>query len=77
MIMTDIKAIDISKLNWGTCPCEGRLVKAWLDAAPTVEAKPVIHAKWNYDGTCDNCKAQVLSNHTKFCPACGAKMDGE
>ena len=37
----------------------------------------VTHSKWNYDGTCDNCKAQVLSNHTNFCPACGAKMDGE
>lgn len=48
-----------------------------IDQQPAVEARPVIHAKWNYDGTCDNCKAQVLSNHTKFCPACGAKMDGE
>jgi rRNA maturation endonuclease Nob1 len=42
-----------------------------------VEYAPVTHSKWNYDGTCDNCKAHVLSNHTKFCPACGAKMDGE
>jgi rRNA maturation endonuclease Nob1 len=42
-----------------------------------VEYTPVVHAKWNYDGTCDNCKVHVLSNHTKFCPACGAKMDGE
>ena len=42
-----------------------------------VEYKPVFHSKWNYDGTCDNCKAHVLSNHTKFCPACGAEMDGE
>lgn len=74
--MTD-RLVNINRLNWGTCPGEGRLVKAWLDEAPAVEAKPVIRAKWNYDGTCDNCKAHVLSNHTKFCPACGAKMDGE
>jgi Zn finger protein HypA/HybF involved in hydrogenase expression len=41
-----------------------------------VQYAPIIHSKWNYDGTCDNCKAQVLSNHTKFCPACDVKMDG-
>ena len=41
------------------------------------DAKPVVHAKWNYDGTCDSCRAQVLSNYTNFCPACGAKMDGD
>lgn len=48
-----------------------------IDEIPVVEVKPVVHAKWNYDGTCDNCKAQILSNHANFCPACGAKMDGE
>lgn len=41
-----------------------------------VQYAPVIHSKWNYDGTCDNCKIHILSNHTRFCPACGAKMDG-
>lgn len=39
-----------------------------------VKYKPVIKSKWNYDGTCDNCKAHILSNYTNFCPACGADM---
>ena len=46
------------------------------DKGDWVTYKPRITSKWNYDGTCDNCKTQVLSNHTAFCPACGAEMDG-
>ena len=46
-----------------------------LKTLRTVEAKPIVHSKWNYDGTCNNCKAQVLSNYTKYCPNCGAEMD--
>jgi rRNA maturation endonuclease Nob1 len=42
-----------------------------------VKYKPRISSKWNYDGTCNNCKAHVLSNHTKFCPARGAEMSEE
>lgn len=45
------------------------------DNGDWVKYKPRISSKWNYDGTCGNCKAHVLSNHTKFCPACGAEMD--
>lgn len=30
--------------------------------------------KWNYDGTCSICGAQVLANYTSFCPKCGSDM---
>ena len=58
--------------------------------APTVDAVEVVHASWE-NGFCTNCKypAEVASigfnctggtrvnyKHTRFCPGCGAKMDG-
>lgn len=57
--------------------------------APTVDAQPVIHAKWvckDKDGYpinpyCTNCLnapyfANTIYNYS-FCPFCGAKMDKE
>lgn len=53
--------------------------------APTIEAKPVVHAhwkKWGCEGTvCSNCYGRVLyecdeqEKKSKFCPHCGAQMD--
>ncbi len=81
--MTEQRLIDIKPLmtnGWHLVQTgeSNRFIRSMsLADVPVVEAREVVHAKWNYDGTCDNCKAQVLSNHTKFCPACGAKMCGE
>ena len=56
-----------------------------LSTAPTIEAKPVVHAhwkKWGCEGTvCSNCYGRVLyecdeqEKKSKFCPHCGAQMD--
>ena len=56
-----------------------------LSTAPTIEAKPVVHAhweKWGCQGTvCSNCHGRVLyecdgqEEKSKFCPHCGAQMD--
>jgi hypothetical protein len=62
-----------------------------LAEQPTIEAKPVVHAHWNYDGEddwsgmcswfCSNCgsfietEEDTLSYGYNFCPACGATMD--
>lgn len=63
-----------------------------LNKTPTVDAVEVVHAEWRIDGFCTNChyRADVQSigfnctggtrieyKRTKFCPECGAKMDGE
>ena len=39
------RLIDADALNWGTCPTYGKLVKAWLDDAPTVDAVEVVRCK--------------------------------
>ena len=58
-----------------------------IDNAPTIEAKPIVHAhweKWGCEGTvCSNCYGRVLyecdeqEKKSKYCPHCGATMDGK
>ena len=54
----------------------------WLDTQPTIDAEPVKHGKWKYIGgygykyscsVCVNCAERM----TRYCPNCGAKMDGK
>lgn len=53
-----------------------------VEAAPTVEAAPVVHGEWielheengHEVGTCSHClHVRIVDN---YCPNCGAKMDG-
>lgn len=61
-----------------------RIIDAFNDL-PTIEAEPVIHAKWeiccdSYYPYCSHCKNEpqghVMTRLTKYCPNCGARMDG-
>ena len=65
----------------------------WLDDAPTVEAVPVRHGRWQwisstYDRVtcekryrCSKCHHETITHDSepweKFCPNCGARMDGK
>lgn len=63
-----------------------KAVKAVADAAPTVDAAPVVHGQWrrfiNGDGEykylCSVCEKMITyeMGGAKYCPDCGAKMDG-
>lgn len=63
------------------------LIKYYIDSAPTVDAVPVVHAKWNLaddgDGiVCSNCGEDFCTivyeeERMLYCPHCGAKMDLE
>ena len=63
-----------------------------IKAIPAADVVRVVHAEWRLDGFCTNCgyRADVQSigfnctggtrieyKRTKFCPECGAKMDGD
>lgn len=59
-----------------------------IDEAPSVDAEPVRHGRWVKSGyacgesewtctVCGNKEWRVSSGRLKWCPFCGAKMDGE
>lgn len=69
-----------------------KMVAKWLDEAPTVEAEPVVHGRWEYGqweqghwvkGN-ERCRCSVChrdfavdnANIWNGCPHCLAKMDG-
>ena len=60
------------------------MAKARVDKAPTIEAEPVRHGRWeyvnDYQSQCTNCKELSWVDHDNepnYCPNCGAKMDKE
>jgi hypothetical protein len=58
-------------------------IRAAIEAAPAVDAVPVVHAGWedqDYTFTrfqCTACKSMNHSIMTKYCPNCGARMDAK
>lgn len=57
-----------------------------IDEIPTADVAPVVHSYWEHKiindgeniGICHNCKYPVswFWEQAKYCPNCGAKMDG-
>jgi len=64
-----------------------RRFKKLIDEQPTIEAEPVKHGKWElkhigvgHYWECSVCHTNpciYVTKDTKFCPNCGARMDGE
>lgn len=54
-----------------------------LSLIPAADVQPVKHGQWVIDNPeqvlmhCSNCKWRNLNWKWKYCPYCGAKMDGE
>ena len=60
-----------------------------VECSPTIEAEPVIHAKWIFspdhsEGECTNCNFKIYGRPYQntylivpynYCPNCGAKME--
>ena len=78
----------VAPVSWADA--EEEFKQRLLDA-PTIEAEPVMHGKWtqtyaswsqNYDTSkniryrCSECNGIAVWD-TKYCPYCGARMDGE
>ena len=62
--------------------CLDCIIEEAIDNAPTIEAAPVVHGRWD-----DECRCTVCgwygedwykrdAYHFDYCPNCGAKMDG-
>nr|DAW34387.1 MAG TPA: DNA-directed RNA polymerase [Caudoviricetes sp.] len=80
-----LTALDVIKPN-ATMVGAKRL----LAEIPTADVAPVVHERWEpcFDencrcrwgfGKCSNCGQEYYAhaiNHYKYCPNCGAKMDG-
>ena len=48
--------------------------------ASTADVRENVHAHWEGDGQCSNCKDYPLARYMRnpnFCPNCGAQMDEE
>ena len=55
-----------------------------ISAVKAADVQPVVHAKWichepeiGLYYSCSRCGHNALQGMYKFCPNCGAKMDGE
>ena len=83
-LKTKIQKIKAETLEHGFAPesvC-GDILLNFLDNAPTIEAKPVVHAHWaeiaNGFMVCSHCEESVEENRKySYCPICGAQMDEE
>ena len=60
------------------------IVKHAIEAVPSADVAPVVHAKWDANGRCTNCGGHApfycmtsTYHESPYCFECGAKMDGE
>lgn len=85
-----MRLIDADELLIALPSPEMRVTKQLIEEAPTIDAEPVKHGRWesccNLMGEyfkCSECgyKAEVPTCMGEpifiYCPNCGAKMDGE
>lgn len=96
-----MRLIDVDDLGVGRCSkdvlpaayCAGwNGLLGLIEKAPTVDAVPVVHGRWDDSGRytfpggdtavrCTNCGCALTESeyhlqNWHYCPVCGAKMDG-
>lgn len=75
-------AIEAAKHAWA----KGLEPSQYIEALPAADVAPVVHGEWllRHEGyghywECSVCHTNpciYVTEHTKFCPNCGAIMDG-
>ena len=77
-----------SRIMWGA---SASAVYESIEDAPAADVAPVRHAKvidkisddhetikpWDYRYYCSACKIPMRDSWNKYCPNCGARMDGD
>ena len=79
MRLIDADALKDELLRLGFFPA---IVKSAIERMPSIDAKPVVHAKWeniqNGKGCCSNChRLDAIDTLATHCRYCGAQMDGD
>ena len=79
-------------LNYGEILTDPSDFADMVDFAPAADVAPVVHGRWEFDGSdfadiwkCSACSEDWYFEYdprdaetlVKFCPNCGARMDGE
>ena len=76
-------AIDIvrNRVKKYTTPCV--LAVTDIQQLPSADVQPVVHGEWIGTGSmligyrCSKCGGHSIDGKYRFCPSCGAKMDGK
>lgn len=76
-----INADDVKELLIGldSLPWEEE-VDDLVNSLPTIEAAPVVHGEWIKEtvlSKCSVCGFRLGADTYRYCPNCGAKMDGK
>ena len=86
MRLIDADKADVNFINtYYSDHCRTDDVQEWLDEQPTIEAKPVVHGKWEIMPCgpvavygCSVCGEKIpfgkFPDEMKYCPVCGADM---
>lgn len=92
-VLKRVKPYEVSDETWSVSGGTAiRLIHNAIDNAPTVDAEPVVHGRWDDSGRytfpggatavrCTECGCALTASeyHLQnwyYCPVCGAKMDG-
>lgn len=89
LIDADAANVDYIPCYYGS-NCRAEDVEEWLKDQPTIDAVPVVHGRWVHTDMaawwfgkdeCSECQYHDDERNDlsrlKYCPNCGAKMDGE
>lgn len=73
---TELLKLPADVLNWGDP--YGYSISA-IKQLPAADVAPVRHGKWIRHGDWSECSlcGESGTSHIKYCPNCGAKMDGK